>query len=82
MQLFAKKKDDASTTTSASKSQFKVVHNKRNSLLSSTGHPSGWVNRTTEREDMADKGKDWRSDAFAIIPGSPSATMSASAPKV
>ncbi|KAF7981924.1 hypothetical protein HWV62_30689 [Athelia sp. TMB] len=62
-------KDDASTTASqaqAKASQFKVVHNKRNSILSNSGHPAGWVNRTTEREEAAVKGQDWRSEAFNI----------------
>ncbi|KAF7967775.1 hypothetical protein HWV62_33189 [Athelia sp. TMB] len=58
---FAQKKDDVLTTASqaqAKASQFKVVHNKRNSILSNSGHPAGWVNRTTEREDAAVKGQD------------------------
>ncbi|KAF7965517.1 hypothetical protein HWV62_43076, partial [Athelia sp. TMB] len=67
---FAQKKDDASTTASqaqAKASQFKVVHNKRNSILSNSGHPAGWVNRTTEREEAAVQGQDWRSEAFSIV---------------
>jgi hypothetical protein len=68
MQLFAKR-DEASApsvTSSGKHSQFKVVHNKRDSILSTSGHPAGWVNRTTEREETALKGKDWRSDAYVI----------------
>jgi len=68
-EMFTKKKDESSaqsTTSSARHSQFKVVHNKRNSILD-TGHPAGWVNRTTEREDTALKGQDWRSEAFKIV---------------
>jgi len=67
--LFAKKDEGSapSITSSGRHSQFKVVHNKRNSILSTTGHPAGWVNRTTEREDAALKGKDWRSEAFSIV---------------
>jgi hypothetical protein len=68
-QLFTKKKDESSaqsTTSSIRHSQFKVVHNKRNSILD-TGHPAGWVNRTTEREDTALKGQDWRSEAYVFI---------------
>jgi hypothetical protein len=30
----------------------KVVHNKQNFILD-TGHPTGWVNHTTEHEDTA-----------------------------
>ncbi|KAG1727557.1 uncharacterized protein EDB91DRAFT_1315896 [Suillus paluster] len=61
--LFKHKKDEsASIKTSDSKSHFKVVHNKRASMIHE-GHPSGWVNRTTEREEKAKEGKEWRSEA-------------------
>ncbi|KAJ4479342.1 hypothetical protein J3R30DRAFT_3289645 [Lentinula aciculospora] len=51
-EAFKRRKDDASSTVSrsGSSSQFKVVSNKRNSLLASTGHPTGWVNRVDEKE--------------------------------
>jgi len=65
--LFAKKNEtSAQSTSSVRSSQFKVVHNKCNSI-SDTGHPAGWVNCTAEREDTAPKGQDWRSEAFTII---------------
>ncbi|KAG2135159.1 hypothetical protein DEU56DRAFT_401150 [Suillus clintonianus] len=61
--LFKHKKDEsASIKTSESKSHFKVVHNKRSSMIQE-GHPAGWVNRTTEREEKAKEGKEWRSEA-------------------
>jgi hypothetical protein len=66
--MFTKKKDDTSahtTPSSARHSQFKVVHNKRDSILD-TGHLAGWVNRTTERGDTALKGQDWHSEAFVV----------------
>jgi len=58
------KKDEAtpSVTSSGKHSQFKVVRNKHNSILSTNSHPAGWVDRTTEREDDALKGKDWHSE--------------------
>ncbi|KAG0701989.1 hypothetical protein DFH29DRAFT_924101 [Suillus ampliporus] len=66
--LFKHKKDESSSIkTSESKSHFKVVHNKRSSMIHE-GHPSGWVNRTTEREEKAIQGKEWRSEAFSIVP--------------
>lgn len=66
--LFKHKKDESSSIkTSESKSHFKVVHNKRASMIQ-VGHPSGWVNRTTEREEKAKEGKEWRSEAFSIVP--------------
>ncbi|KAG2338803.1 hypothetical protein BDR05DRAFT_951623 [Suillus weaverae] len=66
-QLFKHKKDEsASIKTSESKSHFKVVHNKRASMIQV--HPAaGWVNRTTEREEKAKEGKEWRSEAFSIV---------------
>ncbi|KZP14441.1 hypothetical protein FIBSPDRAFT_912787 [Athelia psychrophila] len=80
---FAQKKEEASataSTASAKNSHFKVVHNKRNSILSDSGHPAGWVNRTTEREESAVKGADWRSEAFSIVnPTSPSSPTSPTA---
>jgi len=27
------------------------------------GHPTGWIKRTTEREEKATQGKEWRSEA-------------------
>jgi hypothetical protein len=47
--------DDSASTVSmarsgSSSSNFKVVSNKRNSLLANAGHPSGWVNRLDEKE--------------------------------
>lgn len=33
-----------------SNSQFKVVSNKRNTLLASEGRSAGWVNRTAEKQ--------------------------------
>ncbi|KAG1854482.1 hypothetical protein DFJ58DRAFT_727914 [Suillus subalutaceus] len=66
--LFKHKKDESpSIKTSESKSHFKVVHNRRASMIQG-GHPSGWVNRTTEREEKAKEGKEWRSEAFTIVP--------------
>jgi hypothetical protein len=66
--MFSKKKEEGgapSTTSSARNSLFKVVHNKRQSILD-TGHPAGWINRTTEREEAALKGQDWHSEAYVL----------------
>ncbi|KAH7919183.1 hypothetical protein BV22DRAFT_1108163 [Leucogyrophana mollusca] len=62
--LFQRRKEEGqhSVRSAESKSQFKVVHNKRASMIE-TGHPAGWVNRTTEREEKAVAGKDWHSEA-------------------
>ncbi|TRM64115.1 hypothetical protein BD626DRAFT_547830 [Schizophyllum amplum] len=67
MQLFQSKKDEASTKTKETDAQFKFATNKRSSLLPDKGHPSSIVNRTSEREEAAKHGKDWRSDAFTIV---------------
>ncbi|KAH7912681.1 hypothetical protein BJ138DRAFT_1147826 [Hygrophoropsis aurantiaca] len=67
-ELFQRKKEEGveSVKTSDSKSQFKIVANKRESMID-TGHPSGWVNLVTEREEKASTGKDWHSEAFSIV---------------
>ncbi|KAJ6630404.1 hypothetical protein B0H10DRAFT_2160322 [Mycena sp. CBHHK59/15] len=67
--LFKRNKSQAGSTmsTSTSQSQFKVVANKRDSLLPADGHPAGWVNRTAEKDDLAVQGEGWRSDAFDIV---------------
>ena len=71
LQLFAKKKEDSSTAATkghsgSSKSQFKIIHNKRDSVLSE-GHPSGWVGRgRAESNKKRDSSSSWRSDAFTI----------------
>lgn len=44
-------------------SHFKVVTDKRNSLLASQGHPAGWVSRTAEAEKNVETGDEWRSQA-------------------
>jgi hypothetical protein len=66
-ELFQSKKEEASIKSGDSRSHFKVVTNKRNSLLASQGHPAGWVNRTAEVEKTVATGNEWRSDAFTIV---------------
>ncbi|PPQ68177.1 hypothetical protein CVT24_005064 [Panaeolus cyanescens] len=67
-EIFARKKDEAaSLKTNESRSQFKIVSDKRDSILRSHGHPAGWVNRTEEKKGEALKGEEWRSDAFTIV---------------
>jgi len=67
--LFTRKKEEAGGKAGAGHghSQFKVVSNKRNSLLATDGHPAGWVNRTMEKEAEALKGSEWRSDAYVVL---------------
>ncbi|KAJ2922652.1 hypothetical protein H1R20_g14446, partial [Candolleomyces eurysporus] len=48
-------------------SQFKVVTDKRNSLLADVGNPAGWVNRADGKKGEAEKGQDWKSEAFNIV---------------
>lgn len=71
LQLFQRKKDEASETASKTKnarnSQFKVVAKRDSTLLPDQGNPAGWVNRQQERADAAAKGHEWRSKAFSII---------------
>ena len=42
--------------------QFKVVTQPSEKMIQE-GHPSGWVNRTQERVETANKGREWRSEA-------------------
>jgi len=71
---------DRSTSPSSthSTSQFKIVADKRNSLLSNVGNPSGWVNRAAEKESVIGHKSEglvgtgggeqgWKSDAFTIV---------------
>ncbi|KAF9035145.1 hypothetical protein BJ165DRAFT_1510461 [Panaeolus papilionaceus] len=63
-EIFHQKKDEAaSLKTNESRSQFKIVNDKRDSILRSHGHPAGWVNRTEEKKEAAVKGAEWRSEA-------------------
>jgi hypothetical protein len=66
-ELFKRQKDEESLKSSDSQSHFKVVSNKRDSLLSSAGHPAGWVNRTAEKDELALQGNEWRSNAFTVV---------------
>ncbi|CAL1710558.1 unnamed protein product [Somion occarium] len=68
-EMFQREKDEAASGKSKvdeKHAQFKVV-SKRDSVIVDAGHPSGWINRTTEREETALKGNEWRSDAFNIV---------------
>ncbi len=61
-------KDDTSSVNRSSSSQFKVVSNKRDSILANQGHPSGWVNRIeTNPEEKSDG---WHSSLFDLTPSS------------
>ena len=68
-QIFQKKKEEGSTTASTKtrESHFKVVSKRDSVLLPEAGHPSGWVNRAAEREELAHKGEGWKSEAFTIV---------------
>jgi hypothetical protein len=69
LQLFKRQKEEQrehSIRTTESRSHFKVVHTKRASIID-TGHPSGWVNRVTGREEKVVAGKDWRSEGYALF---------------
>jgi len=72
-EMFQRKKDEAASVKAKAEdkaddkhAQFKVV-SKRDSVLIHEGHPSGWINRTSERAEAAERGNEWRSDAFTIV---------------
>ncbi|KDQ28505.1 hypothetical protein PLEOSDRAFT_1077308 [Pleurotus ostreatus PC15] len=62
--LFERKQEEASIKSHEKNSQFKVVSNKRDSVLANTGHVA--VNRTAEREEKAVQGTEWRSEAYVL----------------
>jgi hypothetical protein len=66
--LFQRKKQEVEVKSAKSDSQFKIVADKRDSLLpQEAGHPGGWANKTTEAEAKANVGSEWRSEAFKIV---------------
>ncbi|KAI0781790.1 hypothetical protein C8Q75DRAFT_790036 [Abortiporus biennis] len=68
-EMFQRKKEEAASTKSKvddKHAQFKVV-SKRDSAIIQEGHPSGWANRVQEKADAAQKGTEWRSEAFSIV---------------
>ncbi|ESK85280.1 hypothetical protein Moror_11329 [Moniliophthora roreri MCA 2997] len=78
-EAFKRKRDDTASTSgtsvsmspsSSSHSTFKVVSNKRDSILAKEGNPAGWVNRSAEKEKLIEKGdgpEGWRSNAFDVL---------------
>ncbi|KIK23254.1 hypothetical protein PISMIDRAFT_100825 [Pisolithus microcarpus 441] len=60
--LFKRNKKEESVKTTESKSQFKVVHTKRESIIGADT-PAGWMNRVVDREEKATAGEEWRSEA-------------------
>lgn len=68
-EMFQRKKEESESTASTKTrdSQFKVVTKRDSSILPDTSHPSGWVNRGSDRVEAASKGNDWRSEAFTIV---------------
>ncbi|KAF9235766.1 hypothetical protein BU15DRAFT_89476 [Melanogaster broomeanus] len=67
--LFRRSKEERkepSVRTTESRSQFKVVHSKRDSIID-IGHPAGWASRVADREEKVIAGKEWRSETFNIV---------------
>jgi hypothetical protein len=64
----SEKSATASTMTTGEK-HFKVVTSKRDSMLGDFAHPAGWASKIAEKEDEAEKGREWRSDAFSVVKG-------------
>ena len=65
-QMVQTKKQEAdakSTATKQSNAQFKMPTSKKTSLLPTKGRPDGIVNGMDKREELANRGKKWRSDA-------------------
>lgn len=72
-EAFKRSPSTSSSSHSHSNSQFKVVANKRNSILGDVGHSGGWVQRVQEREKVIPKADGqvkgdgtWKSDVFDL----------------
>jgi hypothetical protein len=64
----SKELSTSSSEISTSQSQFKVVSNKRNSLLATKGHPAGWANRANDKADFVQASDgSWRSNAYGPL---------------
>lgn len=63
LQQLSRNSDKAQSKGDEKNSQFKVVARPEKEILPQAGHPAGWVNRTQERQEVATKGEEWRSDA-------------------
>ncbi|TBU29364.1 hypothetical protein BD311DRAFT_269060 [Dichomitus squalens] len=69
-EMFQRNKEQAGSVKSKGDekgSHFKVVSRRDSALIPDKGHPAGWANRTQEREEAAQRGTDWRSDAFSVV---------------
>ncbi|KAL1739642.1 hypothetical protein HDZ31DRAFT_85812 [Schizophyllum fasciatum] len=63
MQSKKQEADAKSNATKQSNAQFKMPTSKKTSLLPDKGHPDGVVNGMDKREELANRGKKWRSEA-------------------
>jgi hypothetical protein len=60
-------KEHFGRTARPTESHSKVGVDKRNSPLPGEGHPAGWVNRIAEKETAAERGTEWRCDAYVLL---------------
>ncbi|KAF9560678.1 hypothetical protein CPC08DRAFT_665210 [Agrocybe pediades] len=68
--IFNQKKSETASlarSADAKTGQFKIIADKRNSILAEQGHPAGWVNKVEERKEKVESGREWRSDVFKIV---------------
>jgi len=67
--LFKHKTDEASMRSAESKSKFKIVTDKRNSMIAQdAGHSNvGMLHKVEEKKVEAGRGNEWRSDAFTVV---------------
>jgi hypothetical protein len=65
--LFKHKTDEASMKSAETKSKFKIVTDKRNSMLADAGHGDGYLNQAMQKKEVAAAGNEWRSEAFNVV---------------
>ncbi|EJU01188.1 hypothetical protein DACRYDRAFT_116977 [Dacryopinax primogenitus] len=66
-QAFQRKKAEAQSVKEKT-GEFKIDTTRDSMLLPNVGHEGGLINRQFERAEAAKRGKEWRSDAFSIVP--------------
>ncbi|KZP01029.1 hypothetical protein CALVIDRAFT_493481 [Calocera viscosa TUFC12733] len=66
-QAFQRKKEEAQSVKEKT-GEFKIDTTKDSMLLPNVGHEGGWIGKVDERASAARSRKEWRSDAFTIVP--------------
>ncbi|CAE7204228.1 unnamed protein product [Rhizoctonia solani] len=66
-EVFERKKDEASSKTSKTDSQFRIVSKRDSVLIPEAGHESGWINKQADREAAINDGEGWKGNVFTVV---------------